>query len=163
MYFSSLINNVIRPIDSLELNFDSSLKLPNIGTRLPHGRLIAHGSLGDDVAHQAEGGVIIVYGDVGDSAASYMNLTRLMIVGSAGSSFAYRMRGGQGRVVGHAGPNLANHISGGAVRVESTDTSLEELMTRSGGSRIYVGSSVIPTGKMPPSVWETTTPSAASE
>jgi len=93
IYFSSLINKIIKHNDEFTLTLDYHPF--GLGTSLEKGTLIIDGSVGSMAGWFMKGGNLIVKGDAGPYAGAYMHGGKLVIEGNAMVCLACFMTGGE--------------------------------------------------------------------
>jgi glutamate synthase domain-containing protein 3 len=81
-----------------------------IGCAMGPGRIVIHGTPGNDLAMFGNGVEIIVHANAQDGVANTMNAGRVVIHGDAGDVLAHSMRGGTVLVKGEVGYRTGIHM-----------------------------------------------------
>jgi len=101
IFFSALINKIIKPLDTLKLNFNE--KIHSLGSYLSRGTIILESNAGDYLGDSMTGGKIIVKGNAGWDTGQSMEGGEIHIKGSVKDWIGRDMIGGEIHISGYLG------------------------------------------------------------
>ena len=108
-YLTALVNNIIRPHDTITLHLNNSMYALGAGF--------------------SRGNLVLVKNDnypIGDKVGFYMSGGNLKVVGHTGDSAGCFMSGGNIHITGHTGYHLGDFTLGGLIRVDGNICHISE-------------------------------------
>ncbi|MBU4501433.1 MAG: hypothetical protein KKA79_02480 [Nanoarchaeota archaeon] len=116
-YVSALVNKIIKPEDTFNLEFPGDLVLDGLGTALKQGKVYILGDAGYSLGYHMYGGELCLRGNAAYLVGHNMLGGKIVVDGDAGDQAGFTMQGGEIIINGNAGKETGYDMDDGLITI----------------------------------------------